>query len=302
MKTLILIVVLFLLPITVLGKRTISGRITDKNDNPIANARVRAYDSDALSGDDLMGETFTNVNGYYSMTYEGKRWDTKWPFLNTWRPNIFIRVSVRVNGRCDDGEWNESANWRRLLPDSRVFSNHKMRKDLIINLKTNNYPENISIASFTECENMVCSQKFFFYYKCSGSYQGKKIEWSGWGSLPYKETRCTDLEKEPNWTDRDTDEMRRECNNRILDVTGAGSGATALTQICQGPLCNSIEFKATQENAILVKNNSEESVTLDFKCKPFKKGKKMKIVLFMKPNDSLLIPAIKYKRFKVKRN
>jgi len=113
MKT-ILVIFLAFLPLICSAKRTISGKITDKNGNPIRNARVRAYDSDFGSSDDLMKTVYTDNNGRYTLTFEGKHWDPAPHWWTIWCPDIYIWVSIRVNGRCDDGEWNSSANWKRI--------------------------------------------------------------------------------------------------------------------------------------------------------------------------------------------
>jgi hypothetical protein len=302
MKTIILLL-LFFLPIYCMASRTVSGRITDKNDNPIPNARVRAYDSDALSADDLMGEVVTNSNGYYSISYESKHWDTKVPFLTTWRPNIFIRVSVRVNGRCDDGEWNPSANWERIATSS-VHSNHRMSDDLTINLKISDYPnDNVITATFTECDNMICSFNFFFHYQCTGCANGKKTEWSDWGtSLPYTATRCINLDEAQNCTQTDLNRITSECNNRILDAVGAESGARALQSNCIGEYCNKLNFIALENKQfIYVVNTSNEPVELNFISKPFLDWKRMRIIHCLNPNDSLLVPSIRYLKLNTKK-
>ncbi len=287
MKTIILFTLLIFLPNTIMAKRTITGRITDKNDNPISQARVRAYDYDRLNADDLMGVAYTNSNGVYTIKYEGGRWDTKWPFLTTWRPNIFIKVSIAVNGRCDDGEWNASANWER-LSKSGVKSNHRMSRDLTINMKIRDYPTDNITALFTECENMICSFNFFFHYSCVGCYAGKKFEWSKWDtSLPFKEEKCANSNSKPDCTQRDLDDIRKKCNNRLIDHYTAENSASALTENCKGSLCDDFKFLAIGEKSIRVINNTMETAELKFVCKPFKNWKKMTIRHKLRANDTL---------------
>ncbi|MBU1978869.1 MAG: hypothetical protein KJ958_06835 [Gammaproteobacteria bacterium] len=175
------------------AKETVSGVITDKIDRPVAGVRVRLFDSDATSADDLMAPpAFTNDTGYYKFHYEGRHWDTAPHGITKWRPDIYIKVSAPVYGRCDNGEWNADANWE-YLDQSRVFSDHKIAEDLVINLKLKDYPADITSETFVRGENMWSEVDFFFHYTAFGCAQnGDKVSWSGTGigGPPTRQTRC----------------------------------------------------------------------------------------------------------------
>lgn len=163
------------------------------------------------------------------------------------------------------------------------------------------YPDNIELATLRECSDlMFCKNNFFFHYKCKACYAEKKIEWSGWGTLPYITQRCIDIDNDPDCTQRDKDDILRECNNRILDVSGAESGAQALQEKCTGTTCSQLRFiPISGTNSILIANRSSESMRLSFVAKPFKNWKRMKITHYINSNDSLMIPSIKFLRLDV---
>gem|GEM_PF-6084803 len=299
----IIIIILTTLSISCFANRTITGRITNKNNEPISGARVRAYDYDLLSANDLMGETQTDYNGYYTINYESKHWDTKWPFSTTWRPNIFIKISIKVHGRCDDGEWIATAEWKN-IGESSVHSNQRLSNDLTINFKADDFPtDNVEVVTFTECENKHCYTNFPFHYHCKGFYQGKETEWGAWSlnGFPYIVIRCINLETSSNIKQRDIDDMKRDCNNRVLDAYGAESGANALKESCIGYECSHLKYNAIEEKkAISIVNESKEMVLLTFKAKPFKDWKNMIFFYYLNANDSILIPSLKFQRLIVK--
>lgn len=103
--------------------RTIRGKITDQQNNPISGVQVKAYDEDP-GHDELMGIDYTDNNGDYTIRYRGGHWDNAPHAWTTQRPDIYIRVFL-----SEDGEWFEA------YPRSRVFNNWKLSKDLTINLR-----------------------------------------------------------------------------------------------------------------------------------------------------------------------
>lgn len=190
--------------------RTVYGYITDKNGNPAANVRVKALDSDLLSPDDLMGTAMTDSNGYYEIHYEGGHWDSAPHWWTIWRPDIFIRVSAPVNGRCDDGEWKPDKNWIHLR-DSGVKSNHPHRNNLRRNLQLLNYPlDPIEVHTFQRGVDMWSEVDFFFHASCFGcAPNGDKVEWDSWGigGPPTIATRCW-YPPNPKCTDADYEKIR----------------------------------------------------------------------------------------------
>lgn len=194
-----------------MAKRTVKGTITDKDGAPAVGVRVRAYDSDWPTDDDLMNEATTNNDGYYEIHYPGKHYDDAPHWYTVWRPDIYIRVSTRVNGRCDDGEWKPEKNWMRLKPDSSVTEDHPHRKNLVKNLKLTNYPVNIAVQTFVLREDMWCGAMPLHVNCFACADNGDKVEWTEWGfgGPPNQRTRCwtppnkkcteSDHEKIMNW-------------------------------------------------------------------------------------------------------
>lgn len=176
------------------AKRTVSGYITDKNGNAAANLRVKALDADWPDSDDLMGITMTDSHGYYEIHYEGGHWDSVPHWWTVWRPDIFIRVSMQVDGCCDDGEWDSDRNWVRLSPDSRTKSNHPHRNNLRMDLQLTNYPRDpVEKHTFQRGVDMWSEVDFFFHSSCFGcAPNGDKVEWESWGigGPPTITTRC----------------------------------------------------------------------------------------------------------------
>lgn len=175
-----------------LADRTVMGTITDKNDQPAGNVRVKALDNDTFSGDDEMGVDITDSNGYYEIHYAGGHWDPAWPFSTTWRPDIFIRVSAPVNGWCEDKRWKEDKNWVHRA-DSGVTGNQRHRDNLTKNLKVNNLPlPQVARGTFTLGQDMWCKVNFFFHTSCFACSDQGKIEWTEWGisGVPKYAERC----------------------------------------------------------------------------------------------------------------
>lgn len=183
----------FLSPVNAIAKRTVKGTITDKNGNPAANVRVKAFDDDWPDADDLMAPAVTtNESGYYEIHYKAKHYDKAPHGWTIWRPDIYIRVSAPVNGRCDDGSWKPEKKWKRLMPDSSVTENHPHRKTLVKNLKIRNYPFNVAKQQFVLREDMWCAS-WPLHTNCFGcADNGDKVEWTEWGveGVPKVRTRC----------------------------------------------------------------------------------------------------------------
>lgn len=109
--------------------RKIYGRIKNTaNNTALANAKIRAFDSD-IGDDDFMGESYTNSDGAYEINYRGGDWDLAVPGSTKWRPDIYITVSLR----------NSSGQWVK-VGQSRVYDDHKMANDLKIDLNVNVLP------------------------------------------------------------------------------------------------------------------------------------------------------------------
>jgi hypothetical protein len=101
--------------------RTVLGIVRDTNGSPLPNLRVRAWDEDSPSDDDLMGAAFTDSNGHYTISYRGGDWDTALPGMTTWRPDIYVTVEVP----------NNSGGYTRIAR-SRTYHDHKLGNDLTV--------------------------------------------------------------------------------------------------------------------------------------------------------------------------
>lgn len=118
-----LFIFMFLLSMqSAMAARTITGKVTHQDTGaPVAGARVRAWDSD-LNPDDLMGTTFTNANGNYTITYAGGHWDPCPHRWTCWRPDIYMTVAMQHNG-----------TWTRLHRGS-TKKNHRHKINLVRNI------------------------------------------------------------------------------------------------------------------------------------------------------------------------
>lgn len=80
---------------------TVKGTIKDSTAGPVVGALIRAWDSDSgLDGlDDFMGESYTDANGAYVISYDrtAGKWDTKIVGSNSYRPDIYVTVLIRNN-------------------------------------------------------------------------------------------------------------------------------------------------------------------------------------------------------------
>lgn len=174
------------------AERKVQGTITDKNGNAVEGFRVKAFDHDTLSPDDLMGTSFTDRNGRYEIDYEGGHWDTAPHQTTRWRPDIYVKISMRVDGYCSGGEWDPNREWIH-MGDSGVTSNHPLREDLTKDVQLENYPMEMRVENFVLKKNMYCEVDIpgrHSCYACSSS--GEKVEWSTWGfkSVPKAKTHC----------------------------------------------------------------------------------------------------------------
>ncbi len=102
-----------------LAKRTIHGKITDKNNKPLSSITIKAYDADSPDSDDYMGTTKTNKKGEYRLSYKGGHWDDAPHNITIWRPDIYIQIFE--NGRK--------------IEQSKVYKDRKHKYDTLINLK-----------------------------------------------------------------------------------------------------------------------------------------------------------------------
>lgn len=191
--------------------RTVYGYITDKHGNPAANVRVKAFDNDWWPNpDDLMGIAMTDANGYYEIHYEGGHWDSAPHWWTIWRPDIFIRVSVRVNGWCFGGDWESDQNWIHLA-DSGETSNHPHRNNLRKDLQLHNYPlAPVEVHTFQRGVDMWSEVDFFFHASAFGcAPNGDKVEWTEWGfgGPPTIATRCW-FPPNPKCTDADYEKIK----------------------------------------------------------------------------------------------
>ena len=103
---------------------TVSGVVKSDQGRVIKNAKVTVWDKDPASKDDLLGQTFTNADGRYSVSLTGKRFDgvEGGPKLNSNKPDIYVTVDIKVRG-----EWERVAT-------SKVHKDHNPNSALRINL------------------------------------------------------------------------------------------------------------------------------------------------------------------------
>ena len=190
--------------------RTVYGYITNKNGHPAPGLRVRAFDHDLLSPDDLMGTDMTDGNGYYEIHYESGHWDSAPHAWTIWRPDIYIKVSAPVNGRCDDGTWRPEKNWIA-LSHSGVKNNHPHRHNLRRDLQLMMYPiDEVYVHTFQRGVDMWSGAVLLLYGECMGcAPNGDKIEWSYWsfGGPPKLVKRCWYRPK-PQCTEEDKEKIR----------------------------------------------------------------------------------------------
>ena len=104
--------------------RTVHGKIADKQGKPAKGLKVEAWDDDWPGSDQRMGWATTDAKGWYELQYCGGHWDPAPHSITTWRPDIYITVSIS----------NRAGRWVTLAK-SRVYKNHKLRKDKRIDLK-----------------------------------------------------------------------------------------------------------------------------------------------------------------------
>jgi len=107
---------------------SVSGIIKSDNGRLVNHARVKAWDKDPASKDDLLGKVMTNKKGRYNISYKSKRWDgaKEGPKLNSNKPDIYLTVEIRVRG-----------NWE-LIGTSKVHKDFDQNKALRINLSNVN--------------------------------------------------------------------------------------------------------------------------------------------------------------------
>jgi hypothetical protein len=104
-----------------IGKRKTYGRITDQHAKPLGGIKVELWDSD-VDDDDRMGVTYTDGKGAFQFRYTGG-WDLRVPGSTDFRPDIYITAGVR----------NANGDWCKVAK-SKVYKNHKLRKDKKIDL------------------------------------------------------------------------------------------------------------------------------------------------------------------------
>jgi hypothetical protein len=111
------------------------------------------------------------------------------------RPHSMAADALSVGRRRNDAEnidWNTEANWE-YFDQSRVFSDHKIREDLVLSLKLKDYPRDVYVEEFVRGQNMWSEVDFFFPASAFGCAQnGDKVSWSGLGigGPPMREMRC----------------------------------------------------------------------------------------------------------------
>jgi hypothetical protein len=120
-----LVIALLMIPAAALANRTVKGRITDANGNPLQGARIRVWDKDPGPYDDQMGEVITDQNGRYTLRYRDGHWDPFPHRITRWRPDIYITVLVPYRGELV----------RLYMSGTR--EDWKLRDDLTINVQIN---------------------------------------------------------------------------------------------------------------------------------------------------------------------
>lgn len=115
------------IPLVIKGAVTVANKIfgcireTSEN-RALAGACIKAWDKD-IGDDDFLGETISDTEGYYAISYPDSLWDTIPGAGSLTRPDIYVTVSIRNAA----GEWV-------IIAKSPVYKDHKLSEDLSINL------------------------------------------------------------------------------------------------------------------------------------------------------------------------
>lgn len=120
-----LILFLLLVGITMpVWSGTISGIIKSDKGRLVKDARIKAWDKDTTSKDDLLGEATSNEQGKYTINYAEKLWDgsNAGPNLKANSPDIYITVEIKVRGKWE------------VIAKSKVYKNQDPEKPLRIDL------------------------------------------------------------------------------------------------------------------------------------------------------------------------
>ncbi len=104
-----------------IGKKdefTIRGRILDSNLKPIPYLRIKAYDIDRMAPDNLLGISFTDTNGMFTVTfpqekYQNMRWDELRPkiVVQDWDPNRMKFKRIKTFRKTRPGKIKESVTF-----------------------------------------------------------------------------------------------------------------------------------------------------------------------------------------------
>lgn len=123
-SSLIVVLAVFLLfSDNIYGSRKVIGKITyDLTGEAVEGALVKLWDRDSVNPDDFMNDDITNKDGKYEISYKNKHWDSAPHFWKAWRPDIYIEVFIKV-----DGKW-------LYVNGSKTFNNQKLKNDKTINL------------------------------------------------------------------------------------------------------------------------------------------------------------------------
>ena len=168
---------LLTMPISASANRTVSGTVTLRSDDTgLSEARVRIWDYDRTSGDDLMQTTTTDSNGYYTMRYGCTKgqWDTKYFGSTSWRPDIYFTVAIRR-----DNAWLRIRNTK-----ASRRSNHKCRDDIVDHIKVT-IPERPAPqhCDHVHQEQISCHyntwHQLYAFCKATAS-DGHVYEWKDW--------------------------------------------------------------------------------------------------------------------------